>query len=184
MTCIVGMVEDGVVYIGGDALASETVGNHVVARADEKVFANGDFLFGFCGSFRIGQLLRYAFTPPEQGNKNDMAYMVVDFIDAVRRTCKKKGVLKKVDEEESSESTFLVGYKGKLYVVEGDFDVGCHADSYCAIGAGAHFALGSLHTTQGLTFTAKERICMALQAAAAYNSAVRGPFIIRSLPEQ
>ena len=40
---------------------------------DEKVFQNGDFLISFTSSFRMGQLLRYAFEPPEyRADKKDL----------------------------------------------------------------------------------------------------------------
>ena len=42
MTCIVGLVEKGNVYIGGD---SAGVGGYsLTVRADRKVFRNGDFV--------------------------------------------------------------------------------------------------------------------------------------------
>ena len=58
MTCIVGLVHEGVVYIGGDSAG--VGGMSLTVRADEKVFQNGEFLMGFTTSFRMGQLLRYS----------------------------------------------------------------------------------------------------------------------------
>ena len=57
MTCIVGLVHEGTVFIGGDSAG--VAGLSLVVRADEKVFRNGDFLMDFTTSFRMGQLLRY-----------------------------------------------------------------------------------------------------------------------------
>ena len=42
MTCIVGLVHEGVVYIGGDSAG--VGGMSLTVRADEKVFRNGEFL--------------------------------------------------------------------------------------------------------------------------------------------
>ena len=64
MTCIVGLVHEGVVYIGGDSAG--VAGLSLVVRADEKVLRNGDFLMGFTTSFRMGQLLRYKLDPPRR----------------------------------------------------------------------------------------------------------------------
>ena len=44
MTCIVGLVHEGVVYIGGDSAG--VAGLSLTVRADEKVFRNSDFFDG------------------------------------------------------------------------------------------------------------------------------------------
>ena len=74
MTCIVGLVHEGVVYIGGDSAG--VAGLSLVVRADE-MFRNGDFLMGFTTSFRMGQLLRYKLYPPRRHPDDRVAkYMV------------------------------------------------------------------------------------------------------------
>ena len=76
MTCIVGLVHEGVVYIGGDSAG--VAGLSLTVRADEKVFRNSDFLMGFTTSFRMGQLLRYSLKPPRRHPDDDIhQYMVV-----------------------------------------------------------------------------------------------------------
>lgn len=183
MTCVVGLVEGDTVYIGADSLGSDLSSSHCVVRSDEKVFVSGDLLMGFCGSFRAGQLIRYAFEAPDTGAKRTpMGYMVVDFIDALRESLAEHGARKKADdEEESFNGQLLVGYEGVLYSIEEDFDVGTHSDGHYAIGAGAQFAFGSLHATKGLIKDPRKRIEMALHAAAAYSSAVREPFTILAM---
>lgn len=185
MTCIVGVEQDGVVYVGGDSAGMEAWSLAICGRADEKVFVtdSGEFIMGFCGSFRIGQLLRYALNPPEQSQKkNDMAYMVVDFVDAVRAMQKEKGSMKKENELEEHNAAFLVGYKGHLYFVESDFQVGRPIEGYAAIGCGAQIALGAMFATRNSDIAAPNRIELALTAAAEYSAGVRGPFLVLQLP--
>jgi ATP-dependent protease HslVU (ClpYQ) peptidase subunit len=67
MTCIVGVNHNGNIYIGGDSAG--VAGLQLQIRSDEKVFLTGDFIMGFTTSFRMGQLLRYAFSPPEHSQK-------------------------------------------------------------------------------------------------------------------
>lgn len=55
MTCIVGLVENNKVYIGGDSAG--VAGLSLMKRADEKVFKKDEFIFGFTSSFRMGQLI-------------------------------------------------------------------------------------------------------------------------------
>jgi|SRR5579863_1986395 len=180
MTCVVGLVEGGVIYMGADSLASEAKGTAIVGRADEKVFINDDVIMGFCGSFRVGQLLRHAFEVPKKPKQHDddMAYMVIDFIDALRTLQKEKGSMKKEDEEETHPAGILVGYNGNLYAIDEDFDVGRPLENYYAMGAGSQVAFGAMYATKDAGLDPKKRITMALEAATQYDAACRGPYTI------
>lgn len=177
MTCIVAIEHEGNVYIGGDSAGVDT-SLSIQNRLDEKVFTNGEFVMGFTTSFRMGQILRYAFTPPEHSpKKDDMEYMVVDFIDGVRAAFKEKGYMGK-EEETSAEQggTFIVGYRGKIYHVDVDFQVARPKDGYSACGCGATLALGSLHSTTDIKDPVP-RLLKALVAAEHFSAGVRSPFI-------
>lgn len=176
MTCIVGIEHEGKVYLGGDSAAADT-NFEIQDRLDEKVFVNGDFVMGFTTSFRMGQILRYAFTPPEHmPSKDDMSYMVVDFIDGIRSSFKEKGYIGR-EEGTTAESggTFLVGYKNSLYYIEDDFQVARLGDGFSAVGCGAKIALGSLYSTQDM-IDPIARLELALKAAAHFSAGVRAPF--------
>jgi hypothetical protein len=84
MTCIAGIAQGGKVYIGGDS-AGVAGNSQLDVRTDRKVFLSGDFVMGFTTSFRMGQLIQYAFTPPKRHpDKDVMAYMVTEFVDGLR----------------------------------------------------------------------------------------------------
>lgn len=188
MTCIVGLEHEGAIYIGGDSAGVETGSLAICGRADEKVFVtdSGEMAMGFCGSFRIGQLLRYALVlPPQKVGQDDMAYLVTDFIDAVRNMQRDKGSLKKENEVEEHDAGFLVGFNGKLYVIESDFQVGRPIENYAAVGCGAQIALGALYATQQMNMLPEDRVRLALAAAAEYSAGVRAPFhIVKIEPEK
>lgn len=174
MTCIVGLSYKGTVYMGGDSAGVDTSDLSINIRSDEKVFLNGPFIMGFTTSFRMGQLLRYKLTPPKQSiNQNDMAYLVTDFIDAVRECFTDNGF-----GTESEGGTFLVGYNGKLYTIDSDFQVGLSKAGIHAVGSGANIALGAMYVSKGKP---EARITKALEAAAAYNAGVAPPFHILKL---
>lgn len=170
MTCIVAVVEKGTVYIGADSAGIANYDIHV--REDVKAFKNGPFVMGFTSSFRMGQLLHYKFVPPVQECKDDMEFMCVPFIDAVKKLFKDDGF----GGPETKGGNFLVGYKGKLYEIEADYQVGIVATNYNSVGVGAPIALGSLYSTQGKPPI--QRINKALEAAAYFNAGVVGPFRI------
>lgn len=177
MTCIVGIVDNGLVYIGGDSAGSD--GWITLNRADSKVFVNGEMVFGFTSSFRMGQLLAYSFTPPVPGEQQDVyAYMVTSFVDAVRECLKAGGWAKKENEQEEGGS-FLIGYRGRLFCIDGDYQVGEQTCGFHSIGSGAHVALGALFATRGKPV--EERILTALEAAETFISAVRKPFVIKKV---
>lgn len=175
MTCIVGLVDSGKVLIGADSVG--IAGYDLCVRADQKVFKNGEFAFGFCGSFRMGQLLRYSFTPPRRHPDTDLyKYMVTDFINEVRKTLKDGGFAEKKSEAEVG-GFFLVSHAGRLFSIESDYQVGESSLPYNATGCGAPFALGSLYSSKG---AAKNRVLEALQCAEANSAGVRGPFHVVS----
>jgi len=174
MTCIVGIADKGHVTIGGD---SAGVGGYDLrVRKDPKVFRNGPFLMGYTSSFRMGQLLRFAFTPPEHPKDMDIdRYMMTVWIDAVRECFKAGGYAAKNSDRESG-GVFLVGYQGRLFRIDDDFQVGETVDGYDACGCGDSFALGAMHATQG--YPPLQRVRIALEAAERWSAGVRGPFTI------
>lgn len=176
MTCIVGLKQDGKVYIGGD---SAGVGDYdLTLRADKKVFRNGPFLIGFTSSFRMGQLLAYKFAPPEPKAGQDlMAFMVVDFIDAARECLKYSGFSRVKDNEEEG-GNFLVGYQDRLFNIGTDFQVGESVSGHDAAGCGESFALGCLYATKGKK--PRDRVIAALECAEAHSAGVRAPFFVLS----
>lgn len=185
MTCIVGLISDGKVYMGADSAGVS--GSHIRIRADSKVFILDNFIIGFTTSFRMGQLLRYDFILPEHAEGRDLyEYMVVLFINKVRQSLSGGGFAKKENGVETG-GVFLVGYAGRLFEVDSDYQVGEYSALYTAIGSGESYALGSLHTTEKVPsvlsgiITPEDRIRNALEAAAAFNTNVREPFIIKSI---
>jgi ATP-dependent protease HslVU (ClpYQ) peptidase subunit len=175
MTCIVGLVHDGDVYIGGDSAG--VAGLSVSIRADEKVFGNGPFIMGFTTSFRMGQLLRYKLSPPAQTvHQGDMEYMVTSFIDACRQCFAGNGF---GDKDATVGGNFLVGYKGKLYNIEADYQVGLPKTTYDAVGCGSDLALGAMFATEDLN--PEQRINAALSAASNFSAGVAPPFTILKL---
>lgn len=182
MTCIVGLIHERAVYIGGDSAGM--AGYSITRRKDSKVFRNGEFLIGGTSSFRMLQLLRYAFNPPALPEaEGDLArYMVIDFVNALRACLKDGGYATKHNEAEAG-GFFLVGVRSRLFKVESDYQVGESLDGYDACGCGEDFALGSLfHSKQTYTpLDAEMRVRMALAAAEYHNAGVSAPFVIEKL---
>ena len=88
MTCIVGLVQNATVYIGGDSCAGAGVNGvfEVNVSRNEKVFPIGleqKMVLGCSTSFRMIQLLQYQLEVPAFDQTCDvMKYMVCDFVPA------------------------------------------------------------------------------------------------------
>lgn len=176
LTCIVGIVDKGIVSIGGDSAG--VAGYSLTVRKDAKVFSTGDYLIGGTTSFRMLQLLHYAFVPPvyEQGT-NLERFMATTFVDAVRDCLKSGGYAQKSSEQESG-GTFLVGCYGHLFCVYDNYQVAESASNYDACGCGSDVALGALYATSLSRMSPEKRLIVALRAAQVHNAAVREPFVI------
>lgn len=165
--------------LGGDSAGTDSSWNKTLRR-DVKVFKIGEFVLGFTSSFRMGQLLQHKLVPPAIPKDKDLhAYMVTDFVDAVRKVFKDGGYAKVKDEEETA-GVFLVGVRGRLFKVEEDYQVGESFDGYDACGCGEAYALGVLYATQ--PNPGFNRLELALMAAAHHSAGVAAPFVYASTP--
>ena len=177
MTCIVGVVSKGKIYMGGDSCGSspyswQTVGN-------PKVFKVQDFIIGCTTSFRMIDLLAYNLNiRRSHPDDSDDKFMRTTFIEGVRDCLKHGGFAKKDTPEKGGN--FLVGYNGRLYEVQDDFSVLNSPEWGCSVGSGEDAARGSLYTTQN-DKDPKKRVLTALKAAEAVVPSVRGPMMVLSL---
>jgi len=177
MTCVVGLVQDGRVYIGVD---SASVQGWVRRTSNlRKVFRRGPFLMGYTTSFRMGQLLEHHLEVPKQDDdESDMAFMVTKFVESARALMKDKG-FSKIESNAETGGQFLVGYRGHLYSVQNDFQVGEMTEGLDSIGSGSDFALGAMKALDNIP--ALRRIKKALQIVEHFSMGVSAPFYVRSI---
>jgi ATP-dependent protease HslVU (ClpYQ) peptidase subunit len=181
MTCVVALRHEGVIYMGCD---SAGVGGYSRSnRMDPKIYRVGEMLIGFTTSFRMGQLLGYSLTLPRHHADVPVEnWMATAFINAVR-DCLKAGGWAEKDKDQERGGTFLVAYKGRIFTIFSDYQVGENAEPYAAVGCGEDLALGSLHTSQREEgfIDPRDRVTAALEAAAAFSAGVYPPFRIEDL---
>ncbi len=201
MTCIVGYINKNKdIYIGGDSAGTDQRYNSRI-RKDSKVFrVMDDFLIGGTGSFRMLQLLRFklhGYLNKEIEINNQQKYipevyefMCTTFIDAVRLCLRENGYMS-VENNVEEIGAFLVGFRGRLFVIECDLQVGENDTRFSACGCGADYAIGALEI-----LTTKENlnkvmyiqetdpikiIDKALNTAEKFSAACRKPNIILKL---
>lgn len=183
MTCIVALRGIKTIFMGCD---SAGVGGYSrVNRIDPKIYRIEDkMLIGFTTSYRMGQLLGYSLTLPKHHSDVSVeTYMSTLFIDAVR-TCLKTGGWAEKEKDQERGGNFLVAYRARIFEIESDYQVGERSEDYSAVGCGFELALGSLYTSGRAAVGSihqRERVELALTAAAEFSAGVHPPFRIDEL---
>lgn len=181
MTCIVAIVEQGIIYFGGDSISVKEYNKNI--NRDSKIFKRNGMLIGTCGSIRMRNLLQYRLEIPDYPGGDPMAFLVNDFLDAVRECFKKEGFIQEERGREVFDGRFLVGFEHELYVVGNEYNIGRFAEPYCAIGIGEEYAFGSLFSTSRFGLQPLQRLEMALQAAERHSTEVSSPFVFLTSEE-
>lgn len=183
MTCIVGFIDkNNELWMGADSLGSSD--SMHTKRKDTKLFRNGRFLIGYTSSFRMGQLLRFKWIPPEHFlDMPDYTYMCTDVIDSIRDCLKENGYLE-LENNVETIGTFLIGYNNKLYQINGNLQVAENVDNFNACGSGTYFAMGALNILNDLDLTGEEICLRALSTAEKFNPYVGKPFVVKKYSEE
>jgi ATP-dependent protease HslVU (ClpYQ) peptidase subunit len=178
MTCIVALKTSTGIIVAGDSAASNEY--HSYPTGLSKVFRNDSMIIGYTSSFRMGQILEYKLNIPNHpANMSDLGYLVTHFIDALRECLSDSGFASRVEETERGGS-FIMTYRNEIYYIGADYQVNTPKNGIASVGAGYEYALGSLHSTEGLKPI--ERVTKALNAASYYSPFVRLPFVAFEAP--
>jgi ATP-dependent protease HslVU (ClpYQ) peptidase subunit len=177
LTCIVGIVEDGKVWMGADT--QHTRGSTKLKDRSPKIFQKGPFTIAAAGSARGSQLLFYGVNIEEIELTDDEKSNVVKLADAVQSANRKAKHYSKESEIEKGEIYFIVSQNNRLFCVEFNYYVH-EVESFIAIGGAADFAEGVLHYINKYhsSLSPKSKIKRALTLSECYDSSVSSPFTI------
>lgn len=166
--------------LGADSAG--TAGYDRTIRKDRKVFTNGGLIFGFTSSFRMGQLLEFNLTPPTiHEGQEPYNYAVKDLIPEIRSTLRSNGWMG-ANAGRDEGGVFLVGFRGRLFRIDSDFQVGESVAGVESVGCGEAYALGAMHALKDAQ--PQERLQAGLDAAATFSAGVAGPFHFVTLEKQ
>lgn len=172
MTCVVAVTDGKKVCMAGDSGAVDE--SSITISAVPKVFTKGEFIIGYCHSFRLGQIIQHIFTPPAlPANKTItddalISYMVKKFVPDLKRCLDENNF--PYHDDEKNDWELLVGVRGRIFNVQDDWQVGIDILPYAAIGSGSPYALGALFINQDIT--------AALDAASRFSPFVCPPYTI------
>lgn len=178
MTAIVGFSKNNTVYMAGDTQGSSDLVKYEVTRP--KVFKNGEFLFGYTSSFRFGDILEYIFVPPARAfDMTDIAYLIKYFIPELRE-CLEKHKYTGIDENGQS-GNFLLGYRGHLYEVQGDFSIVEPTQNFASVGSGFAYCLGAMSVLVKTTYPPEDIVRKAVETSINHNPYVGGQVTVMVL---
>jgi len=176
MTCILGLIRQGHVYLGADSLKID--GWHRIRTPRPKIFRKGSLLIGSENSQRVSDIIEYNLDLPADGGMAPDEYLGSAFIPALRACLAEHGGLK----DGQMEAVLMIGYRGGLFVIGEDFTLSEIATSYEAIGAGAKYAMGYMYAMEKTCLSPERLIENALTCAEYFCAGVRGPFVIFEVP--
>ena len=180
LTCIVGIIEDNKIYIGGDSAFDTTVG--IVKSKNPKVYKKGEFIFGVAGYLSVMHALTHVMVfPPCYEHQDPLEYIINSFIPSYRSALHQMGLIEMENGIERNRSEILVGFRGRLFNIGTDFSVFENDDDYFAIGSGSLYAMGAFHATKNLRLEPEYCLRRALEAAAEYDEVVLPPFEVESM---
>ena len=175
MTVIVGLVEDGKVYMGGDRGMSDD--KFIGSMLQPKIKVIGNMLIGYAASLGAGQIAHYIEYPqPKDDNVHKYVRTVV--VKTLMDAYQEYGL--DFTEDEKAAADFLIGINGHLFELNtNDWSVAQYEQ--VATGSGFAYAMGSLHATSQYDIGPKERIKLALEASIKYSPSCQGPVDILSV---
>jgi len=163
MTVIAGWHDKKQAWIGGDSGAFDDT---TVVITETKVWKTEDgYLIGAAGGFRIAEIAYDSgIGDPHKLRDHLEAWWVANS-----------------SAQSENDTDFLVVSTAGIWIIGSDFSVIRCRETYSAIGGGALASLSALFALDNVSMVGKERINVALKAAAYHTTHARAPFKIISL---
>ena len=169
MTCIIGLVDNGHVYMGCDSrlnrgwMVAET-------RTSGKLVSVGEMLIGVAGATRGQNLIAHHFTAPERGvGESDDGYIEGTITAALQQLMERH-------DYDFAESELLIGYRGHLYRIGCDYGCSEPAEGVAGIGAGGSYAVGAVLAFLKAKWQPERAIMDALEIAGQSANGVAAPY--------
>ena len=147
------------------------VNNAIISSTRPKVGVRNGWIYGFAGTFGIGQLIECIDLPSLDRDEDVYTYIRLSVVERLRNAI---DTFSRDNEENTTD--WLIGCRGRLFEMS-SADWGVCEVSYTSIGSGFPYALGSLYTSIR-TKDVEKRLRMAISAAIEYSPSCRGPIDI------
>lgn len=174
MTVCIGVKHKGQVFVSADSIAIADDGEFDL-HGESKVWTDGPWVIASCGSHRAAQVIRTQCPLPRRVPRDPLKYLIEHYTQSIRGAFHRFGYVADTKLSDCPmDGQLIVAVRGHLFEIAGDLAVSETTRDYSAIGAGAPWAAGALHATQGQPV--RTRVAKAMAAAEANSAKVRGPF--------
>ena len=118
MTCVAGVIKNGIVTMGCDLLVTSSDGD-VMSKNKKKIFRVGPCLIGFCGPARVAELLQYKLDLSKYWTLSGYQYVCKELVPKLRELLLCEGLYRRGDHSRGQ------GLRGGPYLSQ-PADVGDH----------------------------------------------------------
>jgi ATP-dependent protease HslVU (ClpYQ) peptidase subunit len=178
MTTIAAVVSDKRVFMAADSEAS-TDGERITL-ATPKIVRRGQYVIGVCGDPRMANIAHHMARLPAPPARGLARFMSDDFVEALAEAV--EFAPGGGGHANASESGFLVGVHGRIWLIEDGWQVYEPAHKFAAVGSGGSCASAALFATRSLDWTPRRRLTMSLDAAVEFTTGSRRPYRYASTP--
>jgi hypothetical protein len=133
MSCIISLVDRDSVWMAADSAV--TAGGELKYRRQPKIFrrrrAGITWMLGADGLCRLSQILQFVVELPKTNaphNRRLFAFLIRDFIPALRQAVIKSGALKIGGGSEQMDGSIMIGLNGHIFTIDPGFAVLERAD--------------------------------------------------------
>lgn len=167
MTCIIGVVGQGISIMAADDMASYGDFIRLKLSGSQKLKNHNGMLWGVAGYTASAQVIMYQFKPESMQNEPSvLEYLVTKFVPPLRDLMREHGRLTThKPEAEMWDSRMMVIMHDTIAVIREDFAVTVCEEEYEAIGSGEEVAKGALAMSRDMLPTRK-RLEQVMQAVA------------------
>lgn len=180
MSMVLGIRHNGKVTMAVDSVAA---GSEVtVIRKESKMYWNGQYLIGFVGSFRYGQVVKFTDLPefpeellsPDADENKVEGFFVRQFIPVLQDAVYDANV----DPEDLRESSLMVAVGPHLFVIEPGFQIMSYVHDYAALGIAEQAALVALDVLGGASGDINHKLSLVLTSIEKHSVYVKAPFCL------
>lgn len=167
MSCLIGYKTGNVFYMAADGAATTEDGDIRPVKI-EKIIRRGEYLIGFAGSVRTGQLLgEYYMNEPDS---------IEDLVEEIRSMVTSYGCSVTTEHGVGMiQSCFIIIHADKMYEILSDFQLNEIEGDFTSIGSGAPYAFGAMEVIQDLDLSPTDKLIKALDVVSKYQATVRPP---------
>jgi len=121
MTVVLADTQDETLIFAADSAASN--GDEIYTVDTPKVFALGSYLFGYTGSYRIGQILRHYVELPEPPEREAERFLVREVVPILRAAVLEQGAAGPGQDFLGEKTALLVGFRSRIWCIGTDLTV-------------------------------------------------------------